>query len=233
MLFKYSNFKRVVLSSPFYLLAKWSSGRLAESPKAAETGRGQGEGSSAFFSAGAALPSAQASPGPLHWTLVRACICSPPACACHPPEASTTFCPSPCQLRWASPDVRTCLMLKGRIILFVAEQIGPRHQGVAEGRVGQEGAAVCHWVQHHPATAGEAVRRQTTPRSHHAGAHSRPPLVLIMRANTSRQTPRSQAPSSPPHVLSTMTSINPVRFVPHPHFIDEKIEAEGLRRSPV
>lgn len=39
--------------------------------------------------------------------------------------------------------VAGCLMLKGRIILFIAEQISPRHQGVAEGRVGQEGT-VCH-----------------------------------------------------------------------------------------
>lgn len=39
--------------------------------------------------------------------------------------------------------VASCLMLKGRVILFIAEQVSPRHQGVAEGRVGQEGA-VCH-----------------------------------------------------------------------------------------
>lgn len=39
--------------------------------------------------------------------------------------------------------VTGCLMLEGRIILLIAEQIGPRHQGVAEGCVGQEGA-VCH-----------------------------------------------------------------------------------------
>lgn len=44
--------------------------------------------------------------------------------------------------------VAGCLMFKGRVILFTAEQIGPRHEGVAEGRVGQEGA-VCHRVQHH------------------------------------------------------------------------------------
>lgn len=39
--------------------------------------------------------------------------------------------------------VASCLMLKGRVILFIAEQVSPRHQGVTEGRVGQEGA-VCH-----------------------------------------------------------------------------------------
>lgn len=39
--------------------------------------------------------------------------------------------------------VTGCLMLKGRIVLFTAEQVGPRHQRVAEVRVGQEGT-VCH-----------------------------------------------------------------------------------------
>jgi hypothetical protein len=55
----------------------------------------------------------------------------------------------PAALGWAPAYVRTCLMLKGRVIFFIAEQISPRHQGVAEGWVGQE-CAVCHWVQHHP-----------------------------------------------------------------------------------
>ena len=75
------------------------------------------------------------------------------------------------QLRWASPVIHTCLMLKGRVILFIAEQVSPRHQGVAEGCVGQEGA-VCHWVQHHPVIAEEAVRRwQATPQETPAGQH--------------------------------------------------------------
>lgn len=39
-------------------------------------------------------------------------------------------------------------MLKGRVIFFIAEQIGPRHQGVAERWVGQEGA-MGYGVQHH------------------------------------------------------------------------------------
>lgn len=32
--------------------------------------------------------------------------------------------------------VTGCLMFKGRVIFFIAEQISPRHQGVAEGCVG-------------------------------------------------------------------------------------------------
>lgn len=46
-------------------------------------------------------------------------------------------------------DGRTCLMFKGRVIFFIAEQIGPRHQGVTEGCVGQKGA-MGYGVQHHP-----------------------------------------------------------------------------------
>lgn len=39
-------------------------------------------------------------------------------------------------------------MFKGRVIFFIAEQIGPRHQGVTEGCVGQKGA-MGYGVQHH------------------------------------------------------------------------------------
>lgn len=49
--------------------------------------------------------------------------------------------------------VAGCLMIKGRVVLFIAEQISPRHQRVAEGRVGQEGT-VCHRVQHHLEDSG-------------------------------------------------------------------------------
>lgn len=113
------------------------------------------------------LSATQASSHPLPWTPARVGIFRLPEWPWCLLEARATSCSSSSKLRWVCLDVRTCLMLKCRVILFIAEQISPRHQGVTEGRVGQEGT-VCHWVQHHPTMAGEDC--EEVDKGHTSGA---------------------------------------------------------------